>query len=45
MKKTYIKPTLEALNMGTQQILALSFSGSNGNATLNDEYADSDEVL
>lgn len=42
MKKTYIKPVIETMNFGIQQILAssLTFDGDTGGGLLGDESAD-----
>ena len=46
MKKTYIKPSVEIVNIGTQQMIAASGGilfddlNSTGSSSLNDDYAD-----
>ena len=46
MKKSYIKPSVEIVNIGTQQMIAASGDflfddlNSTGSSSLNDDYAD-----
>lgn len=46
MKRTYITPSTETVNVVAEQMIALSFSEDNefGSGLLNDEYVDG-EVL
>ena len=45
MKRTYITPSAETVDVATEQMIAFSFDRGNasGSSSLNDEYAD--EVL
>lgn len=47
MKKTYIKPIAETVDIETEQLLdasEISFNGNSGMASLNDDYAEGEAM-